>query len=108
MAELSHRTWPLVRRLVGQFLWPHLPRMGLAFLAMSMMAAATATNAWLMQPMLDRVFVARDERLLFVIPIAIIALALVKGVANYVQAVLMTTNGPARRRRHPARALRAG
>ncbi len=57
------------------------------------MAAATAANAWLMQPMLDRVFVARDERLLLVIPAAVIVLAFVKGIANYVQAVLMTTVG---------------
>ncbi len=91
--EFSHRTVPLVRRLVAKFLRPHLPRMILAFLAMGAMAAATAANAWLMEPMLDRVFVARDERLLFIIPVAVIALAFVKGCANYVQAVLMTTVG---------------
>jgi ATP-binding cassette, subfamily B, bacterial MsbA len=93
MAVLSHRTIPLVRRLVGQFLWPHLPRMGLAVAAMGVMAAATAANAWLMQPMLDRVFLQRDAQLLLVIPVTVIALALIKGVANYVQQVLMTTAG---------------
>ncbi|HUZ72780.1 MAG TPA: ABC transporter transmembrane domain-containing protein [Stellaceae bacterium] len=92
-AEFSHRTGTLVRRLVGQFLRPHLGRMGLSFVAMAMMAAATAANAWLMQPMLDRVFVARDERLLVVIPAAVMVLAFVKGIANYGQAVLMTTVG---------------
>jgi ATP-binding cassette, subfamily B, bacterial MsbA len=60
---------------------------------MGLMAGATAANAWLMQPMLDRVFVAHDERLLLVIPLAVIVLALVKGVSNYWQAVLMTTVG---------------
>ena len=93
MADLSHRTIPLVRRLVGQFLWPHLPRMGLAFAAMAVMAAATAANAWLMQPILDRVFVQHDSRLLLVIPVAIVALAIIKGFANYAQSVLMTTAG---------------
>ncbi|MGH7091469.1 MAG: ABC transporter ATP-binding protein, partial [Stellaceae bacterium] len=56
-------------------------------------AAATAGSAWLMQPMLDRVFVDRDERLLLLIPAAIVLLALVKGFANYTQSVLMTTVG---------------
>jgi len=96
MAETAaavHRTWPLVRRLVGDFLRPHLPRMAVAFLAMAVMAGATAFNAWLTEPMLDRVFVARDETLLFVIPVVVVALAFIKGVANYFQAVLMTTVG---------------
>jgi ATP-binding cassette, subfamily B, bacterial MsbA len=92
-AERRHRTVPLVRRLAGEFLRPHLPRMALAFLAMALMAGATAANAWLMEPMLDRVFVMRDERLLLIIPVAVIFLAFVKGIANYAQAVLMTTVG---------------
>ncbi|HXP31658.1 MAG TPA: ABC transporter transmembrane domain-containing protein [Stellaceae bacterium] len=91
--EFSHDTWPLTRRLVGEFLRPHLGRMGLAFLAMGLVAAATAANAWLMQPMLDRVFVARDERLLLIIPAAVVGLAFVKGIANYAQVVLMTRVG---------------
>ena len=91
--EFSHATAPLLRRLVGQFLRPHLGRVGLALIAMGLVAATTAANAWLMQPMLDRVFVAKDERLLLIIPAAVVVLALVKGLANYAQAVLMTTVG---------------
>ena len=67
--------------------------MAAAFACMGLMAGATAANAWLMEPMLDRVFVAHDERLLLLIPLAVIALAVVKGLANYWQAVLMTTVG---------------
>ncbi|HUC65964.1 MAG TPA: ABC transporter transmembrane domain-containing protein [Stellaceae bacterium] len=91
--DLSHRTLPLVLRLVREFVRPYVGRMALAFLCMGLMAGATAANAWLMQPMLDRVFVAHDERLLLIIPLAVIVLALVKGVTNYWQAVLMTTVG---------------
>ncbi len=91
--DFSHRTLPLVLRLVRDFVRPYVGRMALAFLCMGLMAGATAANAWLMQPMLDRVFVAHDERLLLVIPLVVIVLALVKGVANYWQAVLMTTVG---------------
>ena len=91
--ELSHRTLPLVRRLLRDFLRPYLGRMVLAFICMGATAGATAANAWLMQPMLDRVFVAREERLLLLIPLAIIVLALIKGLANFWQSVLMTTVG---------------
>jgi subfamily B ATP-binding cassette protein MsbA len=92
-AEFSHHTWTLVRRLVHDFLRPHVGRMALALFCMGVMAGATAANAWLMQPMLDRVFVAHDERLLLLIPLAVIVLALAKGLANYWQQVLMTTVG---------------
>jgi subfamily B ATP-binding cassette protein MsbA len=91
--EFSHHTIPLVRRLVHDFLRPYAGRMALALLCMAAMAGATAANAWLMEPMLDRVFVAHDERLLWSIPIAVIALAMLKGLSSYWQSVLMTTVG---------------
>ena len=84
---------PLLRRLLSVFLRPHLPTLGFALACMGVVAATTAANAWLMQPMLDRVFVAHDERLLLVIPAAIVALAFLKGIANYGQTVLMSKVG---------------
>ena len=56
-------------------------------------AGSTALRAWLMQPMLDRIFVARDGSWLLLIAGAALALALVKGVADYGEAVLMTRVG---------------
>ncbi len=91
--EYSHDTRPLIRRLVGEFLRPHFGKMGLAFVAMGIVAASTAANAWMMQPLLDKVFVQRNETLLLVIPAAVIVLAFVKGLANYAQSVWMTTIG---------------
>ena len=84
---------PLLRRLVREFLRPYIGRLGLALACMAVMAATTAANAWLMQPMLDRVFVAHDERLLLIIPVVIIVLAFLKGFANYGQTVMMTHVG---------------
>ncbi len=91
--EFSHRTIPLVTRLAREFLRPYAGRMAVALGCMGLMAGATAANAWLMEPMLDRVFFAHDEHLLLLIPLAVIALAVVKGLANYWQSVLMTTVG---------------
>ena len=47
----------------------------------------------MMQPLMDKVFVERDEMLLLLIPAAVIALALIKGFAGYAQSVWMTTIG---------------
>ena len=46
-----------------------------------------------MQPMLDRIFVAREGSLLLLIAGGALALALVKGLADYGEAVLMTRVG---------------
>lgn len=86
-------TLPLLRRLIREFVRPYFGRLAIALTCMGIMAGATATNAWLMQPMLDRVFVAHDAKLLFVIPAAVVVLAFLKGFANYGQTVLMTNVG---------------
>ena len=82
-------TGPLLRRLVREFLRPQWPRILVALLAMGVAAAATAANAWLMQPVLDNVFFNREKSLLWIVAGAIIVLALVKGFASYSQSVLM-------------------
>ena len=92
-ARQRSATLPLLRRMIRQFVRPYVGRLVLALVCMGIMAGATATNAWLMQPMLDRVFVAHDAKLLLVIPAAIVVLAFAKGFANYGQTVLMTNVG---------------
>jgi subfamily B ATP-binding cassette protein MsbA len=79
--------------LVRQHVRPHWGRIALAIVAMCLAAAATAVNAWLMEPVLDQVFVQRDRAMLFLIPLAVVAAALVKGGAAYAQAVLLNHVG---------------
>src|ERR1700730_18897467 len=55
----------LVVRLVREFMRPHARRIALAALLMGLAAASTALRAWLMQPVLDRIFVGRDGSLLW-------------------------------------------
>ena len=83
----------LVRRLVRDFIRRHIGKIGIAFLCMAIAAASTAARAWLMEPALDRIFVARDASLLLVIGGAALILALSKGVADYGESVLMARVG---------------
>jgi ATP-binding cassette, subfamily B, bacterial MsbA len=87
------RSWVLVRRLVRDFIWRHRRRIALAFLCMALAGGSTALRAWLMQPVLDRIFIARDASLLLLLAGAALVLALVKGVADYMQTLLMTRVG---------------
>jgi subfamily B ATP-binding cassette protein MsbA len=89
----SETTRALALRLVRQHVRPHWGRIALAVVAMCLAAAATAANAWLMEPVLDQVFVQRDRAMLFLIPLAVVAAALVKGGAAYAQAVLLNHVG---------------
>jgi ATP-binding cassette, subfamily B, bacterial MsbA len=87
------RSTMLVRRLVRDFIWRHAGKIALAFSCMAVAAGSTAFRAWLMQPVLDHIFIARDSSLLWLLAGAALVLALVKGVADYAQSVLMTRIG---------------
>src|SRR5580693_9842701 len=87
------RSVALVVRLAREFIRPHARRLALAGLLMGVAAASTASRAWLMQPVLDRIFVARDGSLLWLLAGGALALALVKGFCDYSCAVSMTRVG---------------
>ena len=90
---LDSTTHALTRRLVRDHVRPHWQRLAGAMICMSLVAGATAANAWLMQPALDDVFLNNDRLMLVLIPIAVLAIALIKGGASYGQAVLMNYVG---------------
>ena len=87
------RSAALVWRLARDFMRPHVRRVLFAFLLMGLAAGGTAGRAWLMEPVLDRIFVAREGSLLLLIAGGALGLALVKGLADYGEAVLMTRVG---------------
>jgi ATP-binding cassette, subfamily B, bacterial MsbA len=89
----SESTLVLARRLIRDHVRPHWPRIALAVLAMALAAAATAANAWLMEPVLDKVFVQRDRTMLFMVPLAVVGAALIKGIATFAQAMLLNHVG---------------
>ena len=86
-------TRALVGRLVHQHVRPQFGRIAFAGICMALVAGATAANAWLMQPVLDDVFLKRNETMLYAVPIAILVIALIKGGATYGQSVLMNHVG---------------
>ena len=83
----------LVRRLVREHIRHHWGKLGLASLCMIVIAAAAGTNAYLMQPMLDDVFLRQDRAMLYVLPLAVLAVAVANGFASYGQATLMGVTG---------------
>ncbi len=91
LADASSAT--LLRRLVQQHVRKHWERLALAAACMAIVAAATATNAWLIQPVLDEVFLNHNRSMLLLIPAAVVVVSVINGVANYGQATLMGVAG---------------
>ena len=60
---------------------------------MVLAAGATAALAYLMEPVLDEIFLEKDRTLLIVVPVAVIVITLIRGVATYGQGVLMAFVG---------------
>src|SRR5260221_3918805 len=87
------RSSVLIGRLVRDFIWRHANKLALAFVFMAIAGGATALRAWLMEPVLDGIFIARESSLLWLLGSAALGLALVKGLADYAETVLMARVG---------------
>jgi subfamily B ATP-binding cassette protein MsbA len=83
----------LLSRLFRDYVRPHVKKIFFALSCMVIVASATAANAWMMQPALDKIFVEKDTKMLALIPIAVIILAMIKGIAGYGQSVAMAYLG---------------
>jgi subfamily B ATP-binding cassette protein MsbA len=86
-------TFAMVRRVVKGYMRPYRKHVMLAVVCMVLVACAAAGNAWLLQPVLDDIFVNKKQELLAWIPLAIVGMALVGASANYGQTVLMRAVG---------------
>ena len=86
-------TVALMRRLARESIRPYLWWIVAAFVCMGLVAATTGMSAWLMEPVINKVFVEKDKLLLVPIAIAVLATFAIKGFANYGQSVTMTYVG---------------
>jgi subfamily B ATP-binding cassette protein MsbA len=82
----------LYRRLL-ELVKPYWLKLGLAMICMLFISLLTASQAFLVKPALDDVFLKKDAQMLFLLPIAIILLFLLKGIFDYGQAYLMNYVG---------------
>ena len=82
----------LYRRLLD-LVKPYWVKLAFAMACMAFVSLLTAAQAFLVKPALDDVFLKKDARMLFLLPIAIVVLFLLKGAFDYGQAYLMNFVG---------------
>jgi subfamily B ATP-binding cassette protein MsbA len=89
----DNSTPALMRRLWRENIRHYSGWIILALFCMALMAAATAFSAWLMEPVVNEVFIGENRDLLWPLGFAVFATFLVKGFANFGQSMLMSFVG---------------
>jgi len=64
-------------------------RLAAAFVCAGSVALLTGAYAWLVRPVLDGIFISKDQTLLMVLPLALLAVAALKAAFSYGQTYLM-------------------
>ena len=77
-------------RIIFNYLLEHKLKILLALVMMVISAGATGLHAWLVRPALDEVLIKGNKEMLFLIPIAIIIVTLIKGLATYTHSYQMS------------------
>ncbi|MGD0229387.1 MAG: lipid A export permease/ATP-binding protein MsbA [Syntrophorhabdales bacterium] len=72
-----------------KFVQPYWVKLGLAMAFMSLVAGTNGLTAYLVQPVMDKIFFEKNAKLLMLIPFGIVILYLAKGIFDYLQAYLM-------------------
>ncbi|MEK7237323.1 MAG: ABC transporter permease, partial [Nitrospirota bacterium] len=76
-----------------RYLKPYRVRLGAAFACSGLVAAFSGAYAWLVKPVLDEIFINKNESLLLVLPLALFVVSVLKSAFNYGQNYLMNYVG---------------
>ena len=83
----------ILKRLFKDSIKPYAGKLLASLFFMTIIAITTGATAWLLDPAIEKIFLDRDEKMLILIPIAIILTLLIKGIASYIQVYLLTVVG---------------
>ena len=83
----------ILSRLFKESIRPQIFRLSLSFIFMAIIALATGATAWLLDPAIEKIFLEKDARMIVLIPLGIILILLIKGIATFLQASIITEIG---------------
>lgn len=79
----------LIKRLFLQHIKPHFGRLSLAIICMLVVAVTTAAMAYLMEPVMDSVFVNKNKDALVIVVSSLVVVAFLKGIAAFGQSYFL-------------------
>lgn len=90
---LDATTRVLLGRLIRVYVKPQVSRIVMAVICMAIVAASTAAFPQLIKPIINEIFVSKNEAALYPIAVACLLVFAAKGIADYAQSVLMSFVG---------------
>ena len=79
----------ILKRLYKDYTRKYLSKIFLAVFFSILVAGSTSATAWLLDPAIEKIFINKDQTLIFIIPILIIVAFSTKGISLYMAKVLM-------------------
>ncbi|MDD5158592.1 MAG: ABC transporter transmembrane domain-containing protein [Sulfuricurvum sp.] len=85
MKESYKRFWPYIREYKFQFL--------MVLIGIILTVSATAATAHIMKPLMDNMFIKKEARMLYIIPMLLVGIYVLKAAGRYMQSVFNTYIG---------------
>ncbi|WP_455755646.1 ABC transporter ATP-binding protein [Sulfurimonas sp.] len=77
--------WPFIKEYKLQYLF--------ILIGIILTVSATAATAHIMKPLMDDMFINRDEKMLLLIPLGLISIYFIKAIGRYIQSIFMNYIG---------------
>jgi ATP-binding cassette, subfamily B, bacterial MsbA len=81
LKKIFKRYWPYIKEYKIQYT--------LVFIGIILTVSATAATAYIMKPLMDDMFISKKEEMLYLIPLILIAIYILKAFGRYIQSVYM-------------------
>ena len=91
--SLARRRRALIGRVLGTYLAPHWPGFATAMISAAVVGALSGVLSWLLEPAVQRLFLHPEPSALIYLPLAIVGVGVLRGLAQLVQAVLTNRIG---------------
>ena len=79
----------IIKRLYKDYTLQHIKKIILAILLSFFVAGSTASIAYLLDPAIEKIFIEKDQTLIYLIPALIVVAFATKGISLYIARVLM-------------------
>lgn len=83
----------ILNRLFRESIKPQLAKLSTSLIFMIIIALTTGATAWLLDPAIEKIFLDRDPVMAWVIPLAVIGILFIKGLATFIQVSILTEVG---------------
>ena len=81
----------ILKRLFKDYTKKHIKQLTISIFFTLLLAASTSAVAYLLDPAIKKLFIEKDQKLIFLIPACIVLAFIVKGLSLYIAKVIMIT-----------------